>query len=328
MCRTILAGDVGGTKTWLGLFDAGPPRPVPIERARYATLEFDGLADMVVRFLEDAGTRETPAAACFGVAGPVRNGVSQLTNVPWAADAGEIGDRFGVASVNLLNDLEAMAWAVPQLAAHELAVLHPGVPAAGGNAALIAPGTGLGEAGLHRVGARLIPMPSEGGHADFAARTPRELEFAAAFSADRGRVSLEDVVSGPGLVNLHAFTHRTAACTADPLPDDRRRQPAAVTANARAGTCAACTETLRLFVSALGAAAGNLALRTLATAGVYIGGGIVPNLLPAVRAGDFIHAFADKPPMRTLLEGVPVHVILEEHPALLGAAIAARDLSE
>ena len=325
--RTILAGDVGGTKTWLGLFEGGAPRPEPVETARYATLEFDGLAAVVARFLDDAGAREAPAAACFGVAGPVRNGVSQLTNVPWAVDAREIGDRFGVASVHLINDVEAMGWALPQLAAHELAVVHAGVPDAGGNAALIAPGTGLGEAGLHRVGGRLVPMPSEGGHADFAARTPREHEFAAAFAAERGRVSLEDVVSGPGLVNLHAFTHRGAACTGDGLPDDPRARPATVTANALAGACAACTETLRLFVSALGAAAGNLALRTLATAGVYIGGGIAPNLLPAVETGGFIDAFQDKPPMRALLERVPVRVVLEAHPALLGAAVAARQLS-
>ena len=326
MRRTILAGDVGGTKTWLGLFDAGAPRPAPIETARYATPEFDGLADVVARFLADAGAGEPPAAACFGVAGPVRNGVAQLTNVPWTANARAIRDRFRVASVHLLNDVEAMGWAIPRLLADELAVVQAGTPAPGGNAALIAPGTGLGEAALHRVGPRLIPMPSEGGHADFAARTPRELEFAAAFAGDRGRVSLEDVVSGPGLVNLHAFTHRAAACTGDPLPDDGRRRPAAVTANALADTCPACTEALRLFVSALGAAAGNLALRTLATDGVYVGGGIVPNLLPAVRSGDFIDAFVDKHPMRALLERVPVRVILEARPALLGAAIAAREL--
>ena len=328
MRRTILAGDVGGTKTWLGLFDAGAPRPSPVETARYATLEFDGLADLVARFLDDAGTRGAPAAACFGVAGPVRDGVSRLTNVPWTADAREIRERFGIASVRLLNDVEAMARAIPHLGAHELAVVHAGVPDPDGNAALIAPGTGLGEAGLHRVDGRLVPMPSEGGHADFAARTPRELEFAAAFAAERGRVTLEDVVSGPGLVNLHAFAHRGAVCAGDALPDDPRRRPAAVTGNALAGACAACAEALRLFVSALGAAAGNLALRTLATAGVYVGGGIVPKLLRAVRTGDFVDAFLDKHPMRGLLERVPVRVILERHPALLGAAVAARGLSE
>lgn len=326
--RTILAGDVGGTKTWLGLFDAGSPRPAPIETARYSTPEFDGLADLVARFLEDAGGREVPTAACFGVAGPVRDGVSRLTNVPWTADAREIRDRFGMASVRLLNDVEAMGWALPRLASHELAVVRAGVPAADGNAALIAPGTGLGEAALHRIGGRLVPMPSEGGHADFAARTPREIQFAAAFATERGRVTLEDVVSGPGLVNLHAFTHRAAACLGGALPGNPRDQPAAVTASALAGACPACAEALRLFVAALGAAAGNLALRTLATAGVYIGGGIVPNLLPAVRTGGFIDAFLDKHPMRGLLERVPVLVILEGRPALLGAAVAARELSE
>lgn len=325
MGRTILAGDVGGTKTWLGLFDADAPRPVPLESARYATPEFDGLADIVARFL--AGTGRTPAAACFGVAGPVRNGTAQLTNIPWAADAREIRDRFGVAPVHLVNDVEAMGWAIPRLAAHELAVVQAGTPATEGAAALIAPGTGLGEAALHRVGPRLVPMPSEGGHADFAARTPREIEFAAAFAAQRGRVSLEDVVSGPGLVNLHGFTHRAAACAAGGLPDDRRRRPAAVTANALADACPACAEALRLFVSALGAAAGNLALRTLATGGVYVGGGIAPNLLTALQSGSFIDAFLDKPPMRALLERVPVRVILEGRPALLGAAVAARELS-
>ena len=327
MRRTILAGDVGGTKTWLGLFDARRPRPVPLASARYATREFDGLGDMVARFLDDAGPGRPPAAACFGVAGPVRNQTARLTNVPWTADARAIRDRFRLAPVHLLNDVEAMGWAIPRLVERETAVVQAGTPAPGGNAALIAPGTGLGEAALHRVGARLIPMPSEGGHADFAARTPRELEFAAAFAERRGRVALEDVVSGPGLVNLHAFTHRAAACTGAPLPADRGRRPAAVTANALADTCSACAEALRLFVSALGAAAGNLALRTLAGGGVYIGGGIAPALLPALRSGDFIAAFADKPPMRALLDRMPVRVIVDERPALLGAAVAARELA-
>ena len=174
MPRTILAGDVGGTKTWLGLFTTDGARPTAVETVWCPTRRFDGLAALVGRFLDQTGTGEPPAAACFGVAGPVRNGVSQLTNVPWLVDAREIGDRFGIASVGLLNDLEAMARAVPLLLPHELSVIQSGTPAEGGNAALIAPGTGLGEAGLHRVGDRWVPAPSEGGHTDFAARTPRE----------------------------------------------------------------------------------------------------------------------------------------------------------
>lgn len=327
MSRLILAGDVGGTKTWLGLFTLDGPRPSLLETRHYPTLEFDALTPMVARFLDRTGATGQVAAACFGVAGPVRANVSMLTNVPWEVDGAEIGSRLGIATVRLLNDLEAMACAVPLLAAQELAVIQPGAPVAGGNAALIAPGTGLGEAGLLAVGDRLVPVPSEGGHTDFAARTPRELELVAVLSARRERVALEDVVSGPGLVNLHTFTHRSTRCVSCSLPDEPDRQPAAITAAALDGGCGACVEALDLFVSALGAAAGNLALRTFATAGLYLGGGIAPQILPALRTGRFLEALVDKGPMRPLLEQVPVSVILEQRAALVGAAVAARDLT-
>ena len=327
MSRLILAGDVGGTKTWLGLFTLDGPRPSLLETRHYPTLEFDALTPMVARFLDRTGATGQVAAACFGVAGPVRANVSTLTNVPWEVDGAEIGSRLGIATVRLLNDLEAMACAVPLLAAQELAVIQPGAPVAGGNAALIAPGTGLGEAGLLAVGDRLVPVPSEGGHTDFAARTPRELELVAVLSARRERVALEDVVSGPGLVNLHTFTHRSTRCVSCSLADEPDRQPAAITAAALDGGCGACVEALDLFVSALGAAAGNLALRTYATAGLYLGGGIAPQILPALRTGRFLEALVDKGPMRPLLEQVPVSVILEQRAALVGAAVAARDLT-
>ena len=327
MSRLILAGDVGGTKTWLGLFTLDGPRPSLLETRHYPTLEFDALTPMVARFLDRTGATGQVAAACFGVAGPVRANVSILTNVPWEVDGAEIGSRLGIATVRLLNDLEAMACAVPLLAAQELAVIQPGAPVAGGNAALIAPGTGLGEAGLLAVGDRLVPVPSEGGHTDFAARTPRELELVAVLSARRERVALEDVVSGPGLVNLHTFTHRSTRCVSCSLPDEPDRQPAAITAAALDGGCGACVEAFDLFVSALGAAAGNLALRTYATAGLYLGGGIAPQILPALRTGRFLEALVDKGPMRPLLEQVPVSVILEQRAALVGAAVAARDLT-
>ena len=327
MSRLILAGDVGGTKTWLGLFTLDGPRPSLLETRHYPTLEFDALTPMVARFLDRTGATGQVAAACFGVAGPVRANVSTLTNVPWEVDGAEIGSRLGIATVRLLNDLEAMACAVPLLAAQELAVIQPGAPVAGGNAALIAPGTGLGEAGLLAGGDRLVPVPSEGGHTDFAARTPRELELVAVLSARRERVALEDVVSGPGLVNLHTFTHRSTRCVSCSLPDEPDRQPAAITAAALDGGCGACVEALDLFVSALGAAAGNLALRTFATAGLYLGGGIAPQILPALRTGRFLEALVDKGPMRPLLEQVPVSVILEQRAALVGAAVAARDLT-
>ena len=326
--QLILAGDVGGTKTWLGLFEIDGARPSPLETRRHPTLEFDGLTPMVARFLDQTGAAGQIAAACFGVAGPIRANVSRLTNVPWVVDGNEIGSRLGIPSVRLLNDLEAMARAVPLLAAQELAVIQPGAPVAGGNAALIAPGTGLGEAGLHAVGDQLIPVPSEGGHTDFAARTPRELELVAFLSARQARVALEDVVSGPGLINLHRFTHLSTRCAGGSLPDETDRWPAAITATALDGDCAACVEALDLFVSALGAAAGNLALRTFATGGLYLGGGVAPQILPALRSGGFIEALVDKGPMRPLLEQVPVSVILEQQTALVGAAITARDLAQ
>ena len=328
MSRMILAGDVGGTKTWLGLFACDGPRPSPRETRCYPTREFDALTPMVIRLLEETGSTGQIAAACFGVAGPVQANVSRLTNVPWVVDAAEIGSRLDIASVRLLNDVEAMGHAIPGLAEHELAVIAAATPAAGGNAALIAPGTGLGETGLHAIGDRLIPVPSEGGHTDFAARTSRELELVAVLSARQGRVALEDVVSGPGLVNLHTFTHRSTQCTNHSLPDRHDERPAAITAAALDGKCAACVAALDLFVSALGAAAGNLALRTLATAGLYVGGGIAPQILPALLTGRFIEAFVDKGPMRPLLEQVPVSVVLEQQAALVGAAIVASHLPD
>ena len=327
MPRVILAGDVGGTKTWLGLFTLDGPRPSPLETRRFTTLEFDALTPMVAGFLDQTGAAGDVAAACFGVAGPVHANVSTLTNVPWVVDGAEIGGRLGIATVRLLNDLEAMGYGVPLLTAPELALIQPGTAVAGGNAALIAPGTGLGEAGLHAVDGRLIPVPSEGGHTDFAARTPRELELVASLSSGQGRVALEDIVSGPGLVTLHTFTHRAVPCRGRPLPSEADQRPAAITTAALDGGCTACGDALELFVSALGAAAGNLALRTLATAGLYLGGGIAPRILPALRAGRFLEAFLDKGPMRPLLERVPVSVILEPQAALLGAATAACDLT-
>ena len=327
MSRLILAGDVGGTKTWLGLFAFDGPRPSPVEAQRFLTLEFDALMPMVVGFLDRTGATGRVAAACFGVAGPVRANVSTLTNVPWVVDGNDIGTRLGIATVRLVNDLEAMACAVPVLTAQELAVLQPGIPVAGGNAALIAPGTGLGEAGLHAVGDRLIPMSSEGGHTDFASRTPRELELVVMLTARRERVALEDIVSGPGLVTLHTFTHQSTRCISPSLADKADRRPAAITAAALDGTCGACVEALHLFVSALGAAAGNLVLRTVATAGLYLGGGIVPQILPALRTGHFLEALVDKGPMRPLLEQIPVFVIREQQAALIGAAVAACDLT-
>jgi glucokinase len=252
--------------------------------------------------------------------------VARLTNVPWVVDASRIEERLD-CDAELLNDLEAMAHSVPLLERDELAVLQDGVEVPTGNAALIAAGTGLGEALLHNVDGRFLPAASEGGHADFAARTPRELALVAELTRIHGRVDSERVISGPGLVNLFRFTHRTqdlrSACPAVGRVEDVADLPAEIVASGFERRCARCAEALEMFVSAYGAEAGNLALRSAASAGVYLGGGIAPKILHVLRQGAFIDAFNDKEPLSDLLRTIPVKVILNTQAGLLGAAVRA-----
>jgi len=325
----FLAADVGGTKTLVGLFRQGRERPESQVIREYATLDFDNLDEIVAAFLDETGTRSVDAV-CIGVAGPVSGLVARLTNVPWLADASVVADRLGDCPVHLMNDLEAMAYAVAVLEPEELAVLQDGVAVPTGNAALIAAGTGLGEALLHNVGGRFVPSASEGGHADFAARTPRELALVAELARVHGRVDVERIISGPGLVNLFRFTHGTQdldkACRVVGPDVDHFELPAAITASAIGGRCEQCAESLEIFLEAYGAEAGNLALRSVATAGVYVGGGIAPKILPALENGTFMDAFRDKEPMVDLLRTLPVTVILNPAAGLLGAAVRAVSL--
>jgi glucokinase len=326
----LLAADVGGTKTLVGVFDrTGADRPAARIVREYATLDFDGLDEIIKTFLEETSTGGAEAA-CIGVAGPVTGLVARLTNVPWMADASAVADRLGDCPVALMNDLEAMANAVPLLEHDELAVVQEGVALPSGNAALIAAGTGLGQAFLHNVNGRFLAAASEGGHADFAARTAREFALAQELSRIHGRVEVERVVSGPGLVNLFRFTHKatklTSACREIGPDIDATDLPAAITECALAGRCEQCAEALDMFIEAYGSEAGNLALRSVATAGVYIGGGIAPKILPALMGGGFIDAFLDKDPMHDLLRMMPVRVILNPRTGLLGAAIRALTL--
>jgi glucokinase len=326
----LLAGDIGGTKTLLGLFEKDRDRPRPLVVREYATLDFDSLDELTQVFLEDTRSSSSLTAVCMGVAGPVTGLIARLTNVPWLVDASILADRLGDCPVHLLNDLEAMAYAVPVLEPEEIAVLQEGVPAPGGNAALIAAGTGLGEALLHNVEGRFLPSASEGGHADFAARSKRELALVEHLSSIYGRVDNDRVISGPGLVNIFRFTHGATgsgpACRAIGPGVDNGELPAAISACALAGRCEQCVEALEMFVEAYGAAAGNLALRSVATAGVYIGGGIAPKVLPALENGLFLDAFRDKAPLVDLLRTLPVSVILNPAAGLLGAAVRASGL--
>jgi glucokinase len=327
----LLAADMGGTKTLVGLFRAGDERPEPAVVREYATLDFDSLDEIVAAFLEETGTT-TVEAACIGVAGQVSGLMARLTNVPWLADASPVAQRLDDCPIELLNDLEAMAYAIPVLREEELTILQEGIALPGGNAALIAAGTGLGEALLHNVDGRFVPAASEGGHADFAARTPRELALVQELTRIHGRADIERVVSGRGLVNLFRFTHGTqdlgAACRVIGPDVDAVDVPAAVTIAALGGRCEQCAEALDMFVEAYGAEAGNLALRSMATAGLYIGGGIAPKILPALTAGSFMEAFVDKEPMVDWLRTLPVTVILNSGAGLLGAAVRAGEIQE
>ncbi len=317
----LLAGDIGGTKTLLGLFTPDERRPALKTASVFVTLEHASLVDMVARFLSTAGP-VTVEAACFGVAGPVKEQRAELTNIPWEVASADIAAALKFPSVSLLNDLEAMAYGVTALEPHELAVLQAGERVASGNGAVIAAGTGLGEAFLHRIDGRLVAAPSEGGHADYSARTPKEIAFLQMLTSVNGRAEWEQVLSGRGLLHMHRFTHPNG-CDASDLPLDPVHGPSIVSRAALEHRCDRCEEALEMFVTAYGAEAGNLALRFVATAGVFLGGGIAPKILPALRQPAFLDAFTSKPPMREFLQTIPVSVILNEQTALLGAAVFA-----
>jgi len=324
----LVAGDVGGTKTLLGLFEpSATGRPIPIDVRSFATSAFGSFEELLDTFLRALPRGTIVSAVSLGVAGPVLGHSARLTNVPWTIERDLLAAQLGTSRVGLLNDLEALAWSVEALTAAEVAVLQEGDAVGDGNAALIAAGTGLGQATLHRVHGRLVPMASEGGHADFAARTDRELELVRTLRAQHGRAEVEQVLSGPGLLNVHALTHRGGWCEMVEGVG-LAEQPARVSQAGLSGRCQGCVEALRMFVSAYGAEAGNLALRSLATAGLYVGGGIAPRLLPLLRGGLFMDAFLAKAPMSHIVAAVPVRVILNAEAGLLGAAVHAQAQAE
>jgi glucokinase len=319
----LLAGDVGGTKTFVGLFARGTARPDVVEMRSYRTLDFPDLAAVCLQFLRDTSTTpSTIEAAAIGVAGPIEGTRARLTNVPWVVDLDTLRTHIPASRAHLLNDLEALAWSIPVLRADELHVLHEGQPDPRGNAALIAAGTGLGIALLANIDGRLVPRASEGGHADFAPRNADEEMLANALIAEHGRVDVERVVSGPGLANIHKilYPHQCAAVAQAASPDEL---PAAITRGALETTCPSCTRTLETFVSAYGASAGNLALTVLSTGGLYLGGGIAPRILPALQWPMFMQSFLAKSPMDALVSRIPVSVILNPEAGLLGAAAYA-----
>lgn len=327
----VLAGDVGGTKSNLGLFEVAGGLPRPLRSARFHSREYPSLAPMLEEFLGPDARQVR--AACFGVPGPVVENRTSTTNLAWELDGGALSSAVGGHAVVLINDLVATAEGVPLLGAEELTTLHPGGPGAAGsgNLALIAAGTGLGMALLPRIAGAWVPVASEGGHMDFAPRTEEEAGLLFYLSEIfEGHVSVERVVSGPGLFHVYQYLRdRAGLPESRPVREalERGDDPSQVIGEAAlSDACGLCSRSVGMFVSAYGAAAGNLALVGTATGGVYLGGGIAPKLLPRLQDGVFLEAFLDKGRFRDYLEAVPVRVILNDRAALLGAARHAASL--
>ena len=322
----ILAGDVGGTKVHLALYNMAGERLRLVRERKYPAQGFPALDAVVGAFLAD-DKRVEISAACFGCPGPVRDGRLKLTNLPWTLDERKLEKLLEIKRVLLINDLEATGYGIPELAADKIVTLQRGNTTAAGHRGLVAAGTGLGEALLIWDGVRHRPIASEGGHGDFAARTDREVALLNYLRCRLGgRVSWERVVSGFGIQNTYAYLRYVERMDEPAWLSERM---AAEDANAVIGQCAEdesskiCIETMQIFAAAYGAEAGNLALKVLATGGVYLGGGIAPKSLNILRNGGFMQSFLDKGRLSSLLVSIPVRVILDQSCALLGAAAYA-----
>ena len=326
----ILGGDVGGTKCNLALFEERSGAPVEGSGRRFPSGDYSQFEDVVAKFLRSvvhpAGAKLT--AAGFGVAGPVVDGVCVATNLPWRVDARSLAALLGLPGVALINDLEANAYGIAMLGPADFEVLNPGAPVAQGMQAVIAAGTGLGEAGLFWDGKTHRPFSSEGGHSDLAPRNELE-DMLVVYLRKRfdGHVSGERVLSGPGLRNVFEFLRDTGRGVVEPWLEEAmgKEDPSAAISHAGLeGTSPICVQALDTFVSLLGSEAGNLTLRFLASGGLFVGGGIAPKILPKLRGPVFMEAFLSKGRLRPLLEQVPVRVILNDRTALFGAARRAR----
>jgi glucokinase len=320
----VLAGDVGGTKTNIGLFVPGKRRPALKVFETYSSRETPSLESLVDRFLERH--RMAVSRACFGVAGPVRNGRCQTTNLAWEVSEQKLKNRFKWKGVSLVNDLTATAHAIPFLTKRELFPLHPVRAPRRETLGLVAPGTGLGMALVVWDGARYLPVASEGGHSSFSPTSKTEAALWEYLHARLGHVSAERVLSGRGLFIIYCWLKFTGQAEEPEwlAREISEGEPSKVISEAALLKGEPiCVKTLNLFVSIFGAVAGNLALTGLARGGIYLGGGISPKILPKVEAGLFMRAFVNKGRFMGLLSRIPVHVILNDRAALLGAAVCA-----
>ncbi len=324
----MMAGDVGGTKTRIGLFRWVRGYPVFEQIQIFPSAAYAGLESVLEDYLKNR--QVSVAGACFGIAGPVKKGKCQATNIPWVVSEKALRDRFSWKHVSLINDLVAMGSATPYMKEDELMVLQEGDTGRTGTQGLIAPGTGLGMSLTVKVNEHSVTLPSEGGHMDFAPNCEEETELWRHIHKVLGHVSVERIVSGPGLVNIYRWLLDKNKTEKPVWLEEKMRleDPAKVISEtALNGKDFLCRRALEIFVSVLGAVAGNLALIGLTHGGIYLGGGIVPKILPFLKQDHFLHSFADKGRFRQLLETIPVCVILNDRAALLGAAVHLHNLT-
>jgi glucokinase len=320
----ILTGDIGGTKTSLAVFSSEPALGSPLAEATFSSQDYSSLELIVREFLSRVKIKVDRAS--FGVAGPVVNGQARITNLPWVLDEKQLSDALGLSRVHLMNDLLAFASAIPLLKPTDLLTLNKGLSIPGGAIAVLAPGTGLGQAYLTWDGNRYRAYPSEGGHADFAPSNALEARLLMYLLDRFQHVSTERVCSGIGLTNIYEFLKeyghgKEPDWLAEQLTAVRDPVPVIVNAALDEGRpCSLCQSTLSMFITILGAEAGNLALRMMASGGIYLGGGIPPRILPALRKSPFMVAFRNKGRMSGLMDEFPVHVILNPKLALMGVA--------
>jgi glucokinase len=319
----ILAGDIGGTNARLAYFQPQNGHLRLISERVFPSREYSELGEIVSKFLEDSATR--PEVACFGIAGPVRHGRVETSNLPWIIERSRLAKQIHLPATLLINDLEANAWGIGALSPQDLVSLNLVVPSTG-NQAVIAPGTGLGEAGLFWNGSQHEVFACEGGHADFAPQGDLQIELLRFLTSRYGHVSYERVLSGPGLVNVYEFL-LGKKCGEEPAgfaaQFEHGDAAATISCAALNGTNPVAEQALDLWISVFGAEAGNLALKTMATGGIFLGGGISPKILPKLEGPLFIRGFLEKGRLRPLLEGIPVQVITNDKAGLLGAARCA-----
>ncbi|HLH00093.1 MAG TPA: glucokinase [Bryobacteraceae bacterium] len=321
----VLAGDIGGTNTRLAFFDGTPDRLSAAAIEIFPSREYTGLEEIAKKFI--ARYNLAPGAACFGIAGAVRDGLVETTNLPWVVSAKKIGSELGIDNVALINDLEANAHGIALLEVSDFVALNEGVAVSLGNRALIAAGTGLGEAGLlAEANGTYRPFPSEGGHVDFAPRNELEMDLLRYLMGRYEHVSYERVLSGPGLHNIYEFLRDTGRAEEPTWLADAMKQGDPSAAIAKSGleaTSAIAEQALDLFISIYGAEAGNLALKVVATGGTFIGGGIAPKIISRLNSRTFLDAFQAKGRISPLLRDIPVRVITNDKTALLGAGRVA-----